>query len=167
MTETDTGLRDPPHPCPPGGRRAPETRRCPSRLRPESAPLPFIADTAVAVSAARSLCWARRLGFVVAGSVAAAVVEHVNSAPVTETDQARCYSTDSLAGLTTTAAGRPRVQDPGHRRLGRLPPFMAGRLLDSRVHRGRRHPATDRAAQLQSSRPVPGRLCTPGGRSPS
>jgi hypothetical protein len=52
------------------------------------------------------------VGLVVTGSAAAAVVDHVTtSAPVTETDEARCYSTASLAGgdnftgLTTTAAG--------------------------------------------------------------
>jgi hypothetical protein len=52
------------------------------------------------------------VGLVITGSAAAAVVDHVTtSAPVTETDEARCYSTASLAGgnnfagLTTTAAG--------------------------------------------------------------
>jgi hypothetical protein len=36
--------------------------------------------------------------FAVTGTAAAAVVVHFTSAPVTETDLARCYSTDSLAG---------------------------------------------------------------------
>lgn len=51
------------------------------------------------------------VGLAVTGTAAAAVAAHLTSAPVTQTDQARCYSLDSLAGgdnfagLTTTAAG--------------------------------------------------------------
>lgn len=49
--------------------------------------------------------------FAVTGTAAAAAVMHFTSAPVTETDLARCYSTDSLAGgdsfagLSVAAAG--------------------------------------------------------------
>ena len=49
--------------------------------------------------------------FAVTGTAAAVTIAHLTSAPVTETDVARCYSTDSLAGgdnfagLSTTAAG--------------------------------------------------------------
>ena len=48
----------------------------------------------------------------VTGTAAAITIAHLTSAPVTETDVARCYSTDSLAGgddnfagLSTAAAG--------------------------------------------------------------
>jgi hypothetical protein len=47
----------------------------------------------------------------VTGTAAAVTIAHLTSAPVTETDVARCYSTDSLAGgdnfagLSTAAAG--------------------------------------------------------------
>jgi hypothetical protein len=50
-------------------------------------------------------------GIAVTGTAAAAAVLHFTSAPVTETDVARCYSTDSLAGgdsfagLSVAAAG--------------------------------------------------------------
>jgi hypothetical protein len=49
--------------------------------------------------------------FAVTGTAAAVTIAHLTSAPVTETDVARCYSTDSLAGsdnfagLSTAAAG--------------------------------------------------------------
>jgi hypothetical protein len=38
------------------------------------------------------------VGLALTGTAAAAVVTHLTSAPVTETDLARCYSVDSLAG---------------------------------------------------------------------
>jgi len=47
------------------------------------------------------------------GTAAAAVVAHLTSAPVTETDQARCYSVASLAGGTGSPGPRwPRRAPP-------------------------------------------------------
>lgn len=51
------------------------------------------------------------VGLALTGTAAAAVVTHLTSAPVTETDLARCYSVDSLtggdnfAGLSVAASG--------------------------------------------------------------
>lgn len=72
------------------------------RLRPHRAPHRFNRKV-VALGAT--------VGLAVTGTAAAAVVAPLTSAPVTQTDEARCYSVDSLAGgddfagLTTAASG--------------------------------------------------------------
>jgi hypothetical protein len=91
------------------------------------------------------------LGLGLTGTAAAAAVVHLTSAPVTETDLARCYTVDSLAGGNNFSGRcRPHWLDrAGHERPLNLHASLARRASHPRLRKRGSGPHPQRARAPQ------------------